>query len=289
MSQPPSLDIVIPVRNGGEALVATLHALVESEDGDFRLLISDNHSTDGNPWQRVLERFRPGQVVRLHPPEPLGRVEHWTWAARRADAPFCKFLLCGDRIPPDYIGKVRGAFAARPDLIYTPYVILQHGRTLEELRGELVLRNEMRTLTGGDYFARCGTRLNFIGPLSAVTFRTEALRAALPFDPLHGWTADWRLYTRIMHEGTAIYCQSTYCIQDRTIARLSSSFRGVLNGAFEERAYRRELTGLGAATPLGRYREVFRPVAAHLVRSLLPASLSRPLLAVGRKLAGRRR
>ena len=223
----------------------------------------------------------------LHPPEPLGRVEHWTWAARQAGATYCKLLLSGDRLPPDYVGTIRRAFVAKPDLIYTPFIILEPGRTWEEVCGELFLRKAMTALTGAEYLKRCGTEFNLIGPLSAVTFRTDALQAALPFESAYGWTADWRLYSRMMFKGTAIRCEATYCIQDRTIARVSSSFRGVLSGIFEERAYRRELSGKAAASPMERWVEAAGPVASLVARQLLPPAMARSLIGAGRRIAGR--
>jgi hypothetical protein len=279
-----SLDIVIPVRNGGEALAATLHALLASEDHDFRLLVSDNYSTDGNPWQFILDQFPSGQVVLLHPPEPLGRVEHWTWAARQADAPFCKLLLCGDRFPPDYLGKIRQAFALQPDLIYTTCLNLVFGNTLEEQLEKMTWPDVMTPLSGAAYRARNAVEFNLLGPLSAVTFRTASLRRALPFEPRYGWTADWRLYDRIMRTGTAVRCEATYCIQDRTIRRVSSTFRGVLPGIFEERAYHRELAGRPPLSLLGRWVEALPAVAAYIWRSLVPRAIRRGLGAPFRKL-----
>jgi glycosyltransferase involved in cell wall biosynthesis len=277
MNAAPSLDIVIPVRNGGAPLANTLRALAESHDQDFRLLISDNHSTDKAPWKSALEAFPLDRVVLLRPPEPLGRVEHWTWAARQASAEYCKLLLVGDRLPPDHLGHLRRAFAARPDLVYTPHIILGRGNTPEEELAALRLRDELTPLSYEGYLARSRRDANLIGPLSAVTFRTEALRRALPFDSAHGWTADWRLYTAIIQQGPVVRCESTYAIQDRTIARVSSSFKGALNGIFEDYAYRRELLGLPPATRGERFWSTLRPVIALCLQHVLPRAVLRSL------------
>jgi hypothetical protein len=271
----PDLDILIPVRNGGEVLEKTLGALRENRDQNYRLLVSDNYSTDGSPWQRRLEEFAPGQAVLLRPPEPLGRVEHWSWLANQGAARYCKFLLCGDILPPDHLETIAPAFAREPDLIFTPYVNVGPGTTLEREMSELALRPEMRTLSPADYMSNCKRSGNFIGPLSCVTFRASSLRAALPFDPAHPWTADWRLYTGVMAKGTAIACGGTYCLQDRRIARLSSSFQGSLNGIFETRKYYRELMGLGVPSKLASLVENFRPVVGLWLRSTLPTPLYR--------------
>lgn len=280
----PPLDIIIPVRNGGEPLIGTLRALAASEDQNYRLLISDNHSTDASPWKSALSAFRTGQVVQLRPPEPLGRVEHWTWAAQQAKADFCKLLLVGDRFPLDHLSIIRRAFTTNADLIYTPYMILGRGNTFDEELRALTLRDALTPLSNADYLARCAIEMNPIGPLSAITFRTNALHKVLPFDASHGWTADWRLYTRIMQNGTALRVEGTYCILDRTIARVSSSFKGVLNGIFEERVYQRELLGKKPASLVTQYIEAWRPLSALIARHYLPESISRPLLEQGRKL-----
>jgi hypothetical protein len=263
------------VRNGGEALASTLLALKENRFQDFRLIISDNHSTDGSPWKRQLEGFPPERVVLLQPPVPLGRVEHWTWLAGQAEATYCKLLLCGDLLPPDYLETIAPAFANKPDLIFTPYINVGPGTTMERELGEMKPRKQMTTVLPADYLAQCQKRGNFIGPLSCVTFLTCSLRVSLPFDVSYAWTADWRLYTRIMSRGTAIYCEGTYCIQDRRIARLSSSFRGSLNGIYETNQYSRNLKGKGPASKLEGFAENFRPVVGLILRSYLPTSLYR--------------
>ncbi len=279
----PSLDIIIPVRNGGEALIGTLRALAASEDQNYRLLISDNHSNDGSPWKRALDAFRADRVVLMQPPE-LGRVEHWTWAAQQAKADFCKLLLVGDRFPLDHLSIIRRAFTTNADLIYTPYMILGRGNTFDEELRALSLRDGMTPLSNADYLARCERELNLMGPLSAITFRTSALHKVLPFDARHGWTADWRLYTRIMQNGTALRVGGTYSILDRTIARVSSSFKGAFNGIFEERIYQRELLGKKPASLIKQYLHAWRPLSALVARHYLPESLSQPLLSAGRKL-----
>jgi len=284
-----TLEVVIPVRNGGDPLRASLGSLRESQDQNFRVTISDNHSTDGCPWKSSLGDFPKDQVTLIQPPQPLGRVEHWTWAAQQARATYCKLLLCGDRLPPDHLGAIRQAFSHQPDLIYTPYIILGRGNTMEEELAELDLRPGLTPLSAEAYRQRNPSIMNLIGPPSAVTFRTASLQAALPFDPTHPWTADWRLYTRVMERGSAICCDSVYCIQDRTIARLSSSFQGALKGIFEERAYQRELLGLPPVEGLSRYLTAWRPVLGLVSRHYLPRPMSRALSRGAGSLTGRRR
>ena len=189
---PGALDILIPVRNGGEPLRRTLRALAESEDQDYRLFISDNYSTDGSPWKQSLDAFKPGQVNLIQPPQPLGRVEHWTWLAQQAEATYCKLLLCGDRFPADFLTMTRRAFALQPDLIYAHFVTLLPGMTVEGALKEIILRDAMSTITAADYLRRSEIEFNLFGPMSGVTFRTKALQEALPFDADHAWTADWK-------------------------------------------------------------------------------------------------
>ena len=49
-----SLEVVCPVRNGGAAFRDTLRSLAAQAQPGCSLLISDNYSTDGNPWADVL-------------------------------------------------------------------------------------------------------------------------------------------------------------------------------------------------------------------------------------------
>ena len=58
----PKLDeVIIPVRNGGQALINSVKSVLSgSNSGQVLLTLSDNFSTDGTPWKKELQKLPRG-------------------------------------------------------------------------------------------------------------------------------------------------------------------------------------------------------------------------------------
>ena len=76
--------------------------------------------------------------------------------------------------------------------------------------------------------------LNRIGALTTILIRGEILRKALPFQPEFPWTADWRFYKRLLQQAPAAQTSAPLVCLDRSIARLSTSWKGMRNSFSED-------------------------------------------------------
>ena len=114
-----SFEIVIPARNPTEILEKTIASLLAQSDRDFSVLISDNFSAKGVERllqaQEALQRANlPVRMIR--PPEELGRIEHWNWSHRQAQADWIKPLFVGDWLEPHYVRQMRAAMHGSPEV-----------------------------------------------------------------------------------------------------------------------------------------------------------------------------
>jgi hypothetical protein len=127
-----TLEIIIPLRNPTEVLDKSIESLIAQTDGDFSVLISDNHSTKGQEHiARAVDRLaRSGLPVRkIEPPMELGRVEHWNWAHYQSSGDWLKPLFVGDWLEPGYVARVHEIIAAHAScrFIHSNYFLHQHG------------------------------------------------------------------------------------------------------------------------------------------------------------------
>ncbi len=109
---PPLFDVVIPLRAPGDVFLKTAHSLAAQTEHCFSVLLSDNSAGEESPAvgeaMRILQDA--GVPVRLiRPPEEMGRVEHWNWSHRQAEAEWVKPLFVGDWLEPGYAAAIRGA------------------------------------------------------------------------------------------------------------------------------------------------------------------------------------
>jgi hypothetical protein len=229
-------EVIIPVRNGGQALVNSIQSVLPSlKSGRVLLTISDNFSTDGSPWKQLLQSLPQDQWRLIAPPESLGRVEHWSWAFAQGQSPWIKPLMTGDRIDDafwDWADRVIVQFPQAGMLFCAASTIdpaRAHPETIEKPSA-----SEPTRLYDAKRFSDDGIRcMNLVGALSQMMVRADVMKKALPFEPTFAWTADWRMYRRCFQQMPAAETHARLVCLDRSIARLSTSWKG-LRGSFRE-------------------------------------------------------
>lgn len=230
-------EVIIPVRNGGQALVNSIQSVVSCANaGRLLLTISDNFSTDGSPWKKVLENFPRDAWRVISPPQSLGRVEHWSWAFAQAQLPWVKPVMVGDLIENAFWDWVDTAIAAYPQA----GLCFSGDRTIDPSRAHpdnasvaSGAKPETSLYTYEDFMHDAVQCCNRIGALSRLLWRADIMRPALPFEPEFSWTADWRFYKRLLYQSPAVQTTAPLVCLDRSIPRLSTSWKG-LRGSFGE-------------------------------------------------------
>ena len=230
-------EVIVPVRDGGQALVRSIQSVLSCANaGKLLLTLSDNFSTDGSPWRKELEKFPADGWRVISPPQPLGRVEHWGWALAQGQLPWVKPLMVGDLIQDAYWDWAGAALAKYPQagMLFSSSWEIDPVRAHPDNGPGSPTGQIDATLYTYDDFMRDGVRCrNRIESLSRVLVREEIMRKALPFEPESPWTADWRFYKRLLRQAPAAQTSAPLVCLDRSIARLSTSWKG-MRGSFGE-------------------------------------------------------
>ena len=230
-------EIIIPVRNGGQALVNSIESSRASlASGRVFLTISDNFSTDGSPWMKTLQSLPPAQWRLIKPLAPLGRVEHWSWAFAQGQCAWLKPLMTGDRIDDAFWKWADNAKTQFPaaGMLFCGLDVFDPGRAHP---GQVNVSSEpdATRLYDVQEFSRDAARCqNPPGALTQVLIRADVLKKALPFETNFAWTADWRFYYRCLQQLPAAATQARLVCQDRSIVRFSTSWKGVSGSVKEE-------------------------------------------------------
>jgi hypothetical protein len=273
-------EVIIPVRNGGQALVNSIQSVLPSlASGRVRLTISDNFSTDGAPWKQLLQTLPLESWRLIAPPQPLGRVEHWSWAFAQGQCPWIKPLMTGDRIDPafwDWADRATAEFPQAGILFSAASMIdpaAAHPKSIETP----VLSEPTRLYPAKQFSDDAVRGLNLVGALSQIAVRSEVLLPALPFEPAHAWTADWRLYRRCFQKCPAVETSARLVCLDRSIARLSTSWKGLRGSFREEWGFAREEAALSGHAAVSAFCKRSQTILTKMVlifgRKLLPRAV----------------
>jgi len=231
-------EVIIPVRNGGEALVRSIQkVLSRANDRRVLLTLSDNYSTDGAPWREVLRNYAPERWRIITPPQPLGRVEHWTWAFAQAKLPWVKPLMVGDRTEDAFWDWVEAAIAQFPQaaLFYSDNYVIDPRSAHPDSNGAASPPERTNTLYQYADFLHDAVRgVNRIDALSRALLRADIMRVALPFEAEFPWTADWRFCKRCLERAPAVHNAGRMVCLDRSIVRLSTSWKGIRSSFRED-------------------------------------------------------
>jgi hypothetical protein len=280
-------EVIIPVRNGGLALTNSIQSLLPAlAAGRVSLTISDNFSTDGSPWRKQLEALPAAQWRLIQPPAPLGRVEHWSWAFAQGRSPWIKPLMAADCVDTGFWDWADETVARFPAVgfLFCGLAIFDPGRAHPESKRE-ISSTEITTLYELAEFSRDAVRCqNSPGALTQVMVRADVLTRALPFDPQYAWTADWRFYHRCLQQAPAAGTRTRWVCQDRSIARFSTSWNGLIGSVREEWQFASMQAAVAGVSPLkalgARCKASGFKLTMLLGRKMLPRWLRRGLTSV---------
>lgn len=278
-------EIVCPVRNGGEPFARTLRSIAQLRcPRPVRLLISDNRSTDGAPWRHRLDEIVNMPVRVISTPESFGRVEHWNWAFQQIQADWIKPLFVGDTVMPEYFERFEEASRRHP----RAGLLFCQNKVMHLDKSRVTTANFPDTEIGLEEFVELTLRpLVFVGGLSGVMVRADALRECLPFSERHPWTADARFYRDVARVCPMVGIKEVLCVLDQTIARLSASVRAIGPSLREEWAFMAELQKDAGVPAVGAFRHRAAVLGllglAKYGRHVLPETLRRAMGKVYRR------
>ncbi|MFO1477291.1 MAG: glycosyltransferase [Verrucomicrobiota bacterium] len=278
-------EVIIPVRNGGRILGSSIDSILSgSSSADVLLTVSDNFSTDGSPWREDLKKHPASRWRVISPPSALGRVEHWSWAFAQGQSRWIKPLMAGDRVEAEFWEWVSGEIVRQPGagLFFCEAYYIDPARAHPEDAGRAAGGPAMVSFYDHAAFQRDAARvLNRVGALSQILVRQDVLKSALPFDPKFPWTADWGFYGRCLEKAPGVRTTARLACQDRSIARLSTSWKGLRGSFGEEWRFAREQAAKGGVPAIAalflRLRAMIPGMIFKIGRLLLPRSVRKSL------------
>jgi glycosyltransferase involved in cell wall biosynthesis len=207
MSGPPSapaITVGIPTYNRSTLLRAAVESVLAQTYDDFRILISDNASTDDTA--EVVASYRDPRIEYVRGETNLGVVGNYNRLIELAQTELLMLLPDDDRLYPEYLASVVDVMQRYPSvgLVHTAF---------DEIDGDShVQRHAVRPVKvkhgfalepGADFLERSMT--SFPTCFSTVTCRTEAIRSAGGMSEEENLFGDVRLVMRIALEWDAAY------------------------------------------------------------------------------------
>ena len=195
----PSVDVVIPMRNGRSTVFATLDSVLNQTRPPQNIFVVDDGSTDGS-GSLVRARHLPTVVVIETPPRGVSHARNVGIAASRAD--FIAFLDCDDLWAPDKLERQLEVFVRRPDV-----AVVSCGSMSLDIRHNPIAGTTYSPSLRGRVFKGI-LRQGFIrgGLSSNAVIRRSALLEIGCFDETISFGEDCDLWLRLARNHVFDYC-----------------------------------------------------------------------------------
>jgi glycosyltransferase involved in cell wall biosynthesis len=205
----PRLTIGMPLYNNAQTVRRAVDSLLAQTFGDFRLIISDDGSTD--PTLEICEEYasRDARIEVVRQPKNLN-YGNFRFVLARANTPFFMFAAGDDYWHPEYVARMIAALDADPGAVcaVSRVEFVRDGVALGLAPGTRPLRgdaasNILEFLAAGDDNSR----------MYGVV-RTPAAQRAFP--PANFFAYDWAFSAGTLREGTHIEVPEVLMWRDRT-------------------------------------------------------------------------
>jgi len=196
-SSAPQLSVVMPAHNGGGWIRAAVDSVLNSSFTDLELIVRDDGSTDGT--RDYLTSLKDPRVRVVFSDSNGGPAMNWTEVSALARGNFVKVLCQDDLVYPECLQRHVAALskdatvsmvASRHQVLDASGSVIMRSHGLDGLVGKMSGETALfRSITSG---------ANQFGEPASVTFRTEVLKASLPFDPKYPYLTDLDMYRKVL-------------------------------------------------------------------------------------------
>jgi glycosyltransferase involved in cell wall biosynthesis len=213
MLQPPvPITIGLAAYNSATTLAAAIDSLLAQTHAEFRLLVSDNASTDGSAAICAAYAERDSRIRWIQLPATLPIAEHYRLLLNRADTEYFMWAAADDLWAPRFIADNLAALAADHLLVASQSRVLmtQGPWPIRIAAGTAALvgtpeRNLAR------FLANPADNSRFYG-----VFRRDALQRSFPSDIVHGF--DWVISATSLAYGRHHQIDDVLMLRDETSA-----------------------------------------------------------------------
>lgn len=197
------VSIVIPVYNGMPTLPDAVGSALAQTYADLEVVVIDNASTDGgSDW---LRDQRDPRMRIIHRDSLQPAADNWDQAIAESRGAYVKLLCADDTIEPAAVERQVADLAAAPTAVMAASrrrVIDATGRVMRAQHG----LGSLRGFVGGAEAIRhcCVAGTNVLGEPSAVLFRGDAIRHAMPWVATWPYVIDLATYARVLRGGSVV-------------------------------------------------------------------------------------
>ena len=107
------VTVFIPTYNRAGLLPHAIAGVLAQTYDDFRLIVSDNASTDETP--NVVASFDDPRLEYVRQPENLGLLGNHNWFLERVESDYALILPDDDLVYPDMLERTVAELASRPE------------------------------------------------------------------------------------------------------------------------------------------------------------------------------
>jgi glycosyltransferase involved in cell wall biosynthesis len=198
------VTVAIPTYNRATLLRETLESVLTQTYPKFRLVISDNASTDETP--EVVGSYSDGRIDYIRNQHNIGMIPNFNRLIELTDTEFLMLLPDDDRLYPDYLDAVIEILERNPraGLAHTAFDEIDLDSQVRKRASSFVKSNRPWVIEPGQAFLDRAIASIAVCQSSA-TFRTRAIREAGGMAPDDGAFADIPLFLRIAQDWDMAY------------------------------------------------------------------------------------
>lgn len=111
------VSVVMPVRNAGPHLEASIRSILTQSHREFEFVIRDDGSTDGSTEELRRWARRDGRIRLFEGETSLGPAESSNWVVRKAEAPLVARMDADDISHPDRLRRQVAVLARQPAVV----------------------------------------------------------------------------------------------------------------------------------------------------------------------------
>lgn len=199
-----TVTVGIPTYNRAALLRETLESVLAQTYTNFRLVISDNASTDETA--EVVASYSDGRIDYTRNERNIGMIPNFNRLIELTDTEFLMLLPDDDRLYPDYLGSVIEILERNPraGLAHTAFDEIDIDSRVRKRASSLLKSNRPWLIEPGHTFLERAITSIAVCQSSA-TFRTRAIREAGGMGPRDGAFADIPLFLRIAQDWDMAY------------------------------------------------------------------------------------
>ena len=201
MNKSETIDLVIPVYNGGRYLTETIESAMNIKAIGFKIWIFDNGSTDGEV--ELISKtplFQDSRITIIRSEFTIPMDLSWTTATFLAEAEFMILLPADDLIINEGLQELVENTKRFPEVnMFIGKLQYINSRSKKIWFLPPTLRMQSGIVSSAELFTQIlKSGRNLIGATPCVLFRTSALKEMMPWSSKRPYVTDLELYLRML-------------------------------------------------------------------------------------------